>query len=126
MNLRHLRVAVAAALFLAACSDRTESPTAPNAAVAVGAEKTWVVAFKGNGLPNDVDKMVADAGGTIVMRVPEIGGIAAISTNPSFGSAIKRSSSVLAADPAAETKLIDPSADVGITSADNNGGNYTL
>ena len=125
MNLRNFRVAVAGTLVLAACSDRADSPTAPTSAVAASAEKTWVVAFKGNGLPNDVDKMVADAGGTIVTRIPEIGGIAATSTNPNFGTAIKGRSSVLAADPALETKLIDPSNDVGITSADNNGGNYT-
>ena len=121
---RNIRVALAGSLLLAACSDRADSPTAPTAAVAASAEKTWVVAFKGNGLPNDVDKMVTDAGGTIITRIPEIGGIAATSTNPNFGTAIKGSSSVLAADPALETKLIDPSNDVGITSADNNGGNY--
>jgi subtilisin family serine protease len=119
-------LAIAGTLLFAACSERADSPVAPGAnAEAAATAKTWVVAFKGNGLPANVDQIVADAGGTIVSRVPEIGGIAATSTDPNFGAAIKGSSSVQAADPATETKLIEPSADVGITSADDNGGNYT-
>jgi subtilisin family serine protease len=125
MNSRSVSLALAGTFLFAACSERADSPTAPTADVTAQAEKTWVIAFKGNGLPNNVDKLVGDAGGTIVTRIPEIGGIAATSTNPDFGTAIKGSSSVMAADPATETKLIDPSADVGITSADNNGGNYS-
>ena len=125
MNSSRLTLAVAGTLILAACTERADSPTAPIAAANASAEKTWVVAFKGNGLPSDVDQLVAAAGGKIVMRVPEIGGIAATSSNPNFGTAIKGSSSVQAADPATETRLIEPSADVGITSASDNGGSYS-
>src|SRR4051812_26465316 len=117
-------LAIAGTLLFAACSERADSPVAPGASAdAASTAKTWVVAFKGNGLPANVDKLVADAGGTIVARSPEIGGIAVSSANPNFGAAIRGSSSVQAADPATETRLIEPSADVGITSADNNGGN---
>ena len=52
---------------------------APTAALATH----YVIAFhQQNGLPANVDKMVADAGGTIVERLPELGGIGVESTNP--------------------------------------------
>jgi len=126
MPTRGVTLVIAGSLVFAACSERGESPTAPIAAATSAAEKTWVVAFKGNGLPANVDRLVAQAGGTIVTRVPEIGGLAATSADPNFGANIKGSSGVLAADFSTETKLIDPiAADVGAFSADNNGGNYS-
>ena len=126
MTTRRVALAIAGSLVFAACSERAESPTAPNAAAVSVAEKTWVIAFKGNGLPADVDKMVADAGGRIVTRIPEIGAIGVSSANPDFGTAVKRKSGVLAADVAGEVKLITPPNDgVGIASADNNGGNFS-
>lgn len=125
MTTRRVTLAIAGSLVFAACSERTESPTAPAAAISA-AEKTWVIAFKGNGLPADVDKMVADAGGTIVARIPEIGAIGVSSANPNFGTAVKTKSGVLAADVAGEVKLIMPPSDgFGAASADNNGGNFS-
>jgi subtilisin family serine protease len=126
MNPRSASIALASILVFVACSERAESPTAPSAAATSSAEKTWVVAFKGNGLPADVDQMVADAGGRIVGRAPEIGGIAVSSANPDFGTAVKSKAGVLAADVATEVKLITPPNDgVGTASADNNGGNFS-
>jgi subtilisin family serine protease len=71
--------------------------------------------------------MVAAAGGTIIARMPEIGGIAVSSDNPNFGSAIKGNSQVKAADVATEMHLIDPGVQdqPSTDSADNNGGNFS-
>ena len=126
MNLRTISIAIAGTLVCAACSERAESPTAPTAAASSIAKKTWVVAFKGNGLPANVDKLMADAGGTIVGQAPEIGGIAVSSADPNFSTAVKRKAGVLAADIATEVNLISPPNDrVGAASADNNGGNFS-
>ena len=126
MTSRRVTLAIAGSLVFAACSDRADSPTAPAASVTSVAEKTWTVVFKGHGLPKDVDQMVADAGGTIVTRIPEIGAIGVSSANPNFGTAVKSKPSVLAADEAQEVKAILPPDDgVGATSADNNGGNFS-
>ena len=127
MHGRSITLAVAGTLlFTTACTERGDSPSAPTAAVTAAAEKTWTVAFKGNGLPADVDKLVADAGGTIVARVPEIGAIGVSSANPNFGTAVKSKAGVLAADVAGEVKLITPPSDgLGAASADNNGGNFS-
>lgn len=126
MTSRRVGLALAGTLMFAGCSERAESPSAPSSAASSAAEKTWTVAFKGNGLPDDVDKLVADAGGTIVTRIPQIGAIAVSSANPNFGTAVKSKSGVLAADVSVELKLITPPNDgIGATSADNNGGNFS-
>ena len=65
--------------------------------------KHYVVAFnQTSGLPNNVDQLVAAAGGTITERIPEIGGIGVESDNANFASMIARTSSVKAADVATE------------------------
>jgi len=94
---------------------------------AQSASKTYVVAFhQPNGLPAKVDDMVAKSGGTIIARMPEIGGIAVSSSNENFVAAMNAYSSVKAADVATEMKLINPPADGPSTqSADNNGGNFS-
>lgn len=125
MTTRRVALTIAGSLVFAACSERAESPTAPDAAALSVAEKTWVIAFKGNRLPSDVDQMVTNAGGRVVARVPEIGAISAASSNPDFGAAMKGKQEVLAADVAGHMRLIIPSQDVGTFSADNNGGNFS-
>jgi subtilisin family serine protease len=90
-----------------------------------GTSQTWVVAFQNsNGLPNNVDDMVAKAGGTIVAKIPEIGGIAVSSSNPNFGVAMAANNTVKSSDLATASSLIEPS-DPSTASADNNGGNYS-
>src|SRR5256885_17061546 len=81
----------------------------------------WAVAFHQNSLPANVDRVVANAGGTITVRLPEIGGIGVDSTDPNFGAKMSKDSSVKAVDIATVTTLIDPT-EPGLTSADNNGG----
>ena len=114
-------------LFLAGCADPLAAPPTSRGAVAADdGARTWVVAFKGQGLPADVDAQVASAGGTIIARMPEIGGIAVSSSRPDFGAAVATSSSVLAADIATKTQLIRPGASgPELLSATDNGGTYS-
>ena len=83
----------------------------------------YAVAFHSpSGLPDNVDQMVAQAGGTIVERIPEIGGIGVVSSNPDFAAAISANPAVKAADLATMTSLAPTwsKADVGIDSSTNN------
>jgi lantibiotic leader peptide-processing serine protease len=128
MHSRTAAVSIAGILALVACTEERPGPVAPSADLAAGGgAKMWVVAFKQqSGLPSNVDQLVASAGGTIVVRIPEIAGIAVNSANPDFGAAMGAKTSVQAADLATPTQLIDPrESDVGTFSSDNNGGNYS-
>lgn len=92
---------------------------------ASAAAGTFVVAFQQQSLPANVDKVVADAGGTIVSRVPEIGGIAVVSDNPNFIAALNANAAVRAADVATETSLSPTwnqmDADTSASGTDNGG-----
>jgi lantibiotic leader peptide-processing serine protease len=55
----------------------------------------WVVMFHTqSSLPSNVDKRVADAGGAIVAKLPELGAVAATSNNPNFAADMAKDSSV--------------------------------
>src|SRR5918999_3583704 len=87
--MRKLRTA-AATLLLLACHEPTDPDRSrPNADVASTQEKRWVVVFnQPNGLPKDVDRLIADAGGVITTRLPEIGSIGASSSDPGFAAKV--------------------------------------
>jgi len=90
----------------------------------------YVVAFnQQSSLPANVDQLVANAGGTITVRLPEIGGIGVSSNSPNFAPDDAADPSVKSADVATQTKLPDPAdegtADTSGTSSDNNGGTYS-
>jgi lantibiotic leader peptide-processing serine protease len=108
---------------LSSAAPAKPTPT-PTPTPAPATPQTWVVAFQnGNSLPDNVDAMVANAGGTILVKVPEIGGIAATSSNPNFGANMWANAQVKAADIATPTLLIDPV--LGTESSTNNGGSGT-
>ncbi len=91
-----------------------------------GGAKDYSVAFnQQSGLPANVEAMVAAAGGTITMRLPEIGGIGVTSANPNFADEMAANASVKAAG-AAAIASIGPSGpaafDAAIADAGNNGG----
>jgi subtilisin family serine protease len=69
--------------------------------------------------------MVAAAGGVIALKIPEIGAISVRSADPNFGATFRQNEEVRAADLAEEVRLIDPPQDIGATSAENNGGNFS-
>jgi subtilisin family serine protease len=126
MKLRYSVLALAGSLALVSCAERAEDPASPSADLSTAAaEKSWVVVFKQDKLPADVEKMVADAGGTIKSRVPEIGAISVSSANDNFGAAMEQNTAVRAADIAGKMRLILPDGDVGAASAENNGGNFS-
>lgn len=93
-------------LFLASVA--TASPRAD------GPSGTWyTVAFTSSTLPANVDKLVADAGGTIVVRLPEIGGLGVVSSSPAFVAKMGAVASVAAAAKSARTSLPPVENEVG-------------
>ena len=87
-----------------------------------GASQHFTVAFyQQSGLPANVDSIIQAAGGTIVERLPEIGGVGVESSNPNFAHDVVQDNSVRSAGVSATTSVIDPVA----TDAENNGGNTT-
>jgi lantibiotic leader peptide-processing serine protease len=69
------------------------------------AGKVYTVAFASNSLPANVDQLVAAAGGTIVVRLPEIDGLGVVSSNPAFAATMSASASVAAAGRSVQTSV---------------------
>jgi lantibiotic leader peptide-processing serine protease len=72
---------------------------------AASGRSLYTVAFNDSSLPSNVDALVASAGGTIVARLPEIGGIAVSSATPDFQSKMSAFASVADASLSAKTSL---------------------
>jgi lantibiotic leader peptide-processing serine protease len=105
---------VAVVLLVAACSETPAPvPTAPEARFSVsGQTPRYVVVFKGQGLPRDVDRIVADAGGAVSTSIPEIGAIEATSGDRDFATRIARDHQVQAVSPNIELQMIPPNPGV--------------
>jgi subtilisin family serine protease len=105
----------AAAIFV-----RSASAQAP-------AAQHFVIAFnQESGLPANVDSIIRNAGGTITERVPEIGGIGVVSSNPSFAAAIAANASVKSVDLATSISLApvwDKTHDLNASGTGNGGSN---
>jgi len=95
-----LAVIATALLVTSAGSAATRDVGAP-----AGKGKLYTVAFASSSLPANVDQLVAAAGGTIVVRLPEIGGLGVLSSNPSFAATMSASGSVAAADTSVHTSV---------------------
>jgi subtilisin family serine protease len=82
----------------AACSDLEEQPiTAPQLSTTGVEGKRWVVVFnQPHALPRDVARIVSAAGGSIITEIPEIGTVAAMSSDPQFAVKIMRNGQVQA------------------------------
>src|SRR3954469_19603072 len=100
-------VAVSAALLLAT------GASASTRAVGGTSTTVYTVAFDSASLPANVDKLIADAGGPIVLRLPEIGGLGVSSSNPAFAAKISASASVAAAGSAAPSVVSGRPGDGG-------------
>lgn len=103
--------AVAALLVVVACSESPDRPTlmAPHGSMnLVSGEATrYVIVFNGpTGLPRDVEKIVAEAGGSISFALPEIGSLEAISSDPNFAAKVAGSSQVRAVSENIELQMI--------------------
>jgi len=94
----------------------------PAATLRADTTQEYVVAFnQSSGLPSNIDQVVANAGGSITDRIPEIGGIGVSSSNPNFVSTISADPDVRAADVATQTS-IGPTLDTHDTTATSSGG----
>ncbi len=100
-----MRTASAAIAVFATALFVTSAGSAGTRAVGAAAGKAYTVAFASKSLPANVDQLVAAAGGTIVVRLPEIGGIGVVSSNPAFASTMSASASVAAAEGSARTSV---------------------
>ncbi len=88
-----------------------------------GTTRRYVVVFnQPSGFPANVDRIVADAGGTVTVRLPEIGAIGANSNNPNFAANLARNPSVNAVSEDIVMQLIPDDQGLDATDADNNGG----
>jgi lantibiotic leader peptide-processing serine protease len=104
--------------------------TIAGAATGGSAPVQYTVAFNNpSGLPADVDQMVAKAGGTITTRIPEIGGIGVVSSDPNFMANLNANSSVKAVATSVEASvgptMESSDLDAQIADAGNNGGTYS-
>jgi subtilisin family serine protease len=63
-------------------------------ASAQGETKRWVVIYKQNFLPSNADSSVANAGGSIKSKLPEVGALAVESSDPDFAAKMSRDAKV--------------------------------
>ncbi|MGZ8716678.1 MAG: S8 family serine peptidase [Gaiellaceae bacterium] len=97
--------AAAALAVIATALLATSAGSAATRDVGAPAGKLYTVAFASSSLPANVDKLVAAAGGTIVVRLPEIGGLGVLSANPSFAATMSAGASVAAAETSVHTSV---------------------
>jgi subtilisin family serine protease len=106
------RARLFSALFLAvACSDAPDRPTltAPSASLnlSAGGEARYVIVFNSpSGFPRNVEQLVANAGGVIANRLPEIGSLEATSSAPDFAAKVATSSQVRAVSENIQLQMI--------------------
>ncbi len=118
----------AALVFVAACAEKPREMTGLEASVSLsaGVEKQWAIVFnQPSGLPRNVERMIADAGGTITARLDEIGGISATSSNPDFAATIASNPQVSAVSEDILVQLIPEATSVEpalVNLAENEGG----
>ena len=110
--MRTLRIA-AATLLLVACHDSTDpNREGPETQLAREA-KRWIVVFnQPNGLPNNVERMIADAGGAITTQVAQIGAVGVTSSDPDFATKLAAQPQVKAVSEDLEVQMIPPSGSV--------------
>jgi hypothetical protein len=102
-NKREVRASAAVVALTATLCLATGATASARGAGPVGTRYT--VAFTSSSLPANVDKLVADAGGTIAVRMPQIGGLGVVSSSPSFVAKMSSVASVAAATRSIKTSL---------------------
>jgi lantibiotic leader peptide-processing serine protease len=82
--------------------------------------KRWVIVYhQQNSLPEDADRGVQKAGGTIVNRLPEVGAVVAESSNPNFIADVTRDPKVWDAAEDIEVQMIPTPDRMGIVAAND-------
>ena len=111
-NRRMGKAAAAVAVLLTALLVTSAAPAATRDGGAPNGTM-YTVVFASNSLPANVDQIVAAAGGSIVIRLPEIGVLGVASANPSFAAQISSAASVASAQQSSRTS-IDPGREAGL------------
>jgi hypothetical protein len=62
------------------------------------ASARYIAVFRNATLPADADARVSRAGGTIVVRMDQVGAVVAVSSQPAFASRLRADAAVLAVD----------------------------
>lgn len=111
-------------VFILTLSPALIAPLARAAATDASANGKWVVVFnQPNGLPANVERIVADAGGMITVQLPEIGAIGVNSDDPNFAANMRSNALVKDVSPDIVMQLIPDDQRLDAADADNNGGN---
>ncbi len=88
-----------------------------------GVTREWVIVFnQPNGLPQNVDSLVANAGGAVTARLPQVGAIAATSGDLAFAATLACNPQVQAISENVVQRLIPEDQGLDALDADNNGG----
>jgi subtilisin family serine protease len=95
-----LVVLATALLVTSAGSASTRGGSGTNAAT------LYTVVFNNSALPANADKLVADAGGTIARRLPKLGGLGVVSSDPTFAARMDANSAVAATQASGRTSLV--------------------
>lgn len=115
---------MSALLLLAACTDPVQivrpSLLSRTSFIADQATPTYVIVFnQPNGIPKKARAVIKAAGGTIISELPEIGALAATSSDPDFAANVASEPSVKAVSEDLPVQMIPPGegADGGTTPA---------
>ena len=107
-------------LVLAALTAAVLIPASAMGTSSTGSQHFTVAFNNTSSLPANVDQLVKDAGGTIVERLPEIGGIGVESSNPNFAQDIGKANTAprhaSKVDRANKLGFMDLLLDVGLVS----------
>jgi subtilisin family serine protease len=114
---------LAAIALSVACNESTDQVPVtglePSFNVTAGAAKRWIVVFnQHNALPRDVERIVAAAGGTVLAAVPQIGALAATSSDPGFATKIARNPHVHAVSEDVAVRVIPERPRLTVVSPD--------
>lgn len=103
----------AAVVLSVACTDRREpvalmAPVSSLSLASTEGQQYVVVFNQPNALPQNVERIVGAAGGTILTAVPQIGTLAAVSDDPDFAARIASDPQVRAVSANRTVQVIDP------------------
>jgi lantibiotic leader peptide-processing serine protease len=83
--------------------------------VATSSTTEYVVVFtKSGGLPSNVDSLITAAGGTITQRLPQVGAVEAISSDPGFATNVAKNSAVKAVSQDLAMQLIPENIETSV------------
>ncbi len=123
---------IAGAIVAAACADygpvspttnmATQAPGSPTLQLVAGAAnaKSYIIDFKGNGLPRDLAAQVTKAGGTLTTSIGQVGVAVAASDDPTFADRAGKIKGVFSVELDPMVQWIEPTrvVDAGEVGAD--------